>query len=174
MEDILQVETEEVQKECDQLCSHAKKLREESDRIQSLNHRRAKALLRGVDALKAESAQRRSIKAAEKMQAEKMQRAKAMVQQEAQHFLKGKSERCFAKGRRRSPPKNKQSSSQVSCQQPALPVLLGRTGFLVGGGDLPAHDNAAKVSKKEVDGHDLPAHDNAAKVRQKKVCGSAR
>lgn len=147
MEDILQVETEEVQKECDQLCSHAKKLREESDCIQSLTHRRAKELLRGVDALKAESAQRRAMKAPDKMQ-----RAKAMVQREARNFLKAKSEHCFAKGRRRSPPKNKQPSSKVSCHQPALPVLLGRAGFLVSGRDIPPYDNPAKGSKKEVCG----------------------
>jgi hypothetical protein len=119
-----------------------------------LTDRRAKELLRGVAAHKAESKRRLAIKAAENWQISsyKTQKAKAMVQGEAHVFLKAKSARCVAEGCRRSPLKTKQPSSQASCHQPTLPVLLGKAGFLAKGRELPLHENQAKGTKKEVYG----------------------
>jgi len=151
-EDILQVEIEEVLKECDHLSARTKELREESRCIQASTHSlewRAKQLLRGVDALKAKSGQHCTIKDPKKA-AQKMLRAKAMVQREAQGFRKARSDRCFAEGCRRSLPRINQTSSQESRHQPALPVLLGRAGFSGWKKDLPLHENLEKDSKKDV------------------------
>jgi len=155
-EDILQIETEVVLKECDQLDARAEELRKESDHIKALTCRRAKELLRGAaaaDRLKAESA-RCIINTDPKKTGQKTQRAKAMVQKEAQDFLKAKSERCFSKGCKKLLPRTKEAGFQSKLQKTptqayaeALPVLLGSTGFMGRERDLALHGKPAKSGK---------------------------
>jgi len=152
-EDILQTETEVVLKECDQLDARAEELLKESAHIKALTCRRAKELLKGADRLKAESA-RCLINMDPKKTVQKTQRAKAMVQKEAQDFIKAKSERCFSKGCRRLLPRTKEAGFQSRLQKTpkqayaeALPVLLGRTEFMGRERDLALHGNPAKSGK---------------------------
>lgn len=153
IERILQIETEEVLKECDQHHARTKELRKESERIQTLTDRRARELLRGVEALNAESEKRRTMKQP-KQAPEKMQKAKAMVQAEAQHLLKAKlsisRQKLMQKAEAQHFLKAKHPNSQARSHQPTLPVLLGRAGFVGRERDLPPHKKPAMGSIKKV------------------------